>query len=57
MEFSFKGLNYAWPIYVSSVALKLSEFGIDLPQIMESYNVTARLIAKAIQSPKVSCSR
>lgn len=57
MDFSFKGLNYARPIYVSSMVLKLSESGIDLPQIMELYNVTAGLIAKAIQSPKVSCGR
>lgn len=60
MDFSFKDLNYTRPIYVSyvsSVVLKLGEFGIDMPQIMELYTVRARLIAKALQSPKVSCDR
>lgn len=43
-------ITHSLPIYVSSVGLKLSEFGRELPQIMESYSVTASLIAKAVQS-------
>lgn len=35
---------------MSSVVLKLNDFGIDLPQIMELCDVTARLITKAIHS-------
>ena len=34
----------------SSVMLELSEFGIHLLRITALYNVTARLIAEAIQS-------
>ena len=49
-------VTHSLPIYVSSVGLKLSEFGIELPQIMELYNVTASLIAKAY-SPNLSCGK
>ena len=40
---------YSLPFCVCSVELKLSEFAIDLPQIMELYSVTNSLLAKAIQ--------
>lgn len=43
-------VTHSLPIYVSSVGLKLSGFGRELPQIMELYSVTASLIAKAVQS-------